>query len=72
MEGMDPVSVSIETQSSRADTYAFLDVLANHESFTDHMLRDRACSGPSAGVGARAESGRTNLRGEQGVDDDRR
>jgi hypothetical protein len=52
---MDPVAVSIDVPSERADVYTFLDVLANHESFTDHMLRDWSCSGPSAGVGARAQ-----------------
>jgi hypothetical protein len=30
-----------------------LDVLANHEAFTDHMLVDWQCSGPRSGVGAR-------------------
>ena len=34
--------------------YDFLDVMANHEPFTDHMLRDWEYSGPDRGVGARA------------------
>jgi hypothetical protein len=38
----------------RASVYAFLDVMANHERFTDHMLREWACAGPATGVGARA------------------
>jgi polyketide cyclase/dehydrase/lipid transport protein len=52
---MDPVAVSIDVPAERADVYSYLDVLANHESFTDHMLRHWSCSGPSAGVGARAQ-----------------
>ena len=35
--------------------YDFLDVLANHELFTDHMLRDWRYAGPARGVGARAK-----------------
>jgi hypothetical protein len=34
--------------------YAFLDVMANHERFTDHMLVDWQCSGPATGVGSKA------------------
>src|SRR4051794_37274167 len=49
-----PVTVSIDVPQRRADVYAFLDVMANHESFTDHMLTDWQCSGPATGVGARA------------------
>jgi hypothetical protein len=49
-----PVAVSIDVPQPRADVFAFLDVMANHESFTDHMLVDWHCSGPATGVGARA------------------
>src|SRR4051794_1940244 len=49
-----PVTVSIDVPQRRADVYAFLDVMANHESFTDHMLVDWECSGPAAGVGSKA------------------
>ena len=49
-----PVTVSIDVPQRRADVYAFLDVMANHESFTDHMLVDWHCSGPATGVGAKA------------------
>src|SRR3954454_18655160 len=49
-----PVTVSVDVPQRRADVYAFLDVMANHESFTDHMLVDWRCSGPTSGVGARA------------------
>lgn len=50
----DPVTVSVDVPQSQTDVFAFLDVLANHESFTDHMLVDWSCSGPDRGVGAKA------------------
>ena len=50
-----PVTVSVDVPQPRADVYAFLDVMANHEAFTDHMLVDWHCSGPASGVGARAK-----------------
>ena len=49
-----PVTVSIDVPQARADVYAFLDVMANHEAFTDHMLTDWRVSGPPTGVGAKA------------------
>jgi hypothetical protein len=49
------VTVSIDVPQPRSDVYAFLDVMANHERFTDHMLVDWACSGPPTGVGAKAQ-----------------
>jgi hypothetical protein len=49
-----PVTVSVEVPSDREEAYAFLDVLANHEPFTDHMMVDWELSGPRAGVGATA------------------
>jgi hypothetical protein len=48
------VTVSIDVPQPREDVYAFLDVMANHEQFTDHMLTDWQCSGPAAGVGSKA------------------
>jgi hypothetical protein len=51
---MKPVRVSIDVPQGRQDVYDFLDVLANHELFTDHMLRDWHCTGPARGVGAKA------------------
>ena len=51
---MKPVRVSIDVPQAREDVYDFLDVLANHELFTDHMLRDWQCEGPARGVGAKA------------------
>src|SRR3954466_1404031 len=49
-----PVTVSIEVPQSRTEVYAFLDVMANHEPFTDHMLVDWSYSGPPRGVGSKA------------------
>jgi Polyketide cyclase / dehydrase and lipid transport len=51
---MKPVRVSIDVPQAREDVYDFLDVLANHELFTDHMLRDWQCAGPAGGAGAKA------------------
>src|SRR3954452_1672668 len=50
-----PVTVSIDVPQPRAEVYEFLDVLGNHEAFTDHMLVDWKLSGPAAGVGAAAD-----------------
>lgn len=49
-----PVSVSIDVPQPRADVFAYLDVMANHEPFTDHMLTDWEYSGPASGVGSKA------------------
>jgi hypothetical protein len=49
-----PVTVTIDVPQSREQVYAHIDVLANHEAFTDHMLVDWEYSGPASGVGARA------------------
>lgn len=51
---MKPIVVSTTVSRPRDEVYAFLDVLANHEPFTDHMLVDWQCEGPPAGVGAKA------------------
>ena len=52
---MKPVQVSIDVSQAREDVYDFLDVLANHELFTDHMMRDWRYAGPARGVGAKAK-----------------
>jgi hypothetical protein len=49
-----PVSVSIEVPQSRTDVYDFLDVMANHEPFTNHMLVDWSYAGPPRGIGSKA------------------
>jgi Polyketide cyclase / dehydrase and lipid transport len=49
-----PVTVSVDVPQSRAEVYAYLDVMANHEHFTDHMLTNWRVSGPPTGVGSKA------------------
>jgi uncharacterized protein YndB with AHSA1/START domain len=49
-----PVAVSIEVPQDREAVFDFLDVMANHEPFTNHLLRDWELSGPPRGVGAKA------------------
>jgi len=51
---MRPIKVSTEVPQPREDVYDFLDVLANHELFTDHMMRDWRLEGPARGVGGKA------------------
>jgi hypothetical protein len=51
---MHPVTVSIDVPQSREDVYEYLDVLANHRQFTDHMMRNWRLEGPDRGVGGRA------------------
>ncbi len=53
---MKPVTVSVVVAKSRQEVFEFLSVLANHESFLDHMLVDWEFSGPRSGVGAKAEA----------------
>jgi len=47
-----PIRVGTTVERPVAEVYEYLDVLANHEAFTDHMLVDWTPSGPAAGVGA--------------------
>jgi hypothetical protein len=49
-----PVTVSIDVPQPRASVYAYLDVMANHEAFTDHMLTNWRVSGPATGIGSKA------------------
>jgi carbon monoxide dehydrogenase subunit G len=51
---MKPVRVSIDVPESREDVYDFLDVMANHEPFTNHILKDWEYSGPDRGIGSKA------------------
>jgi hypothetical protein len=51
---MKPVTASVDVPQPRETVYAFLDVMANHERFTDHMLVDWRLSGPPTGVGSKA------------------
>src|SRR3954454_23897598 len=51
---MKPITVSVVVDRPREEVFAHLDVLANHEAFTDHFLQDWTLSGPAAGAGAKA------------------
>jgi hypothetical protein len=51
---MKPVCVAIDVPNAREEVFAFLDVMANHEPFTDHMLEDWEYSGPARGIGSKA------------------
>ncbi|HKA67348.1 MAG TPA: SRPBCC family protein [Solirubrobacterales bacterium] len=53
---MKPVAVSATVVKPREEVYEFLDVLANHEGFMDHLFVDWSFSGPARGVGARARA----------------
>jgi Polyketide cyclase / dehydrase and lipid transport len=61
---MKPVTVSVTTRKPAGEVYEFLDVLANHEGFLDHLFVNWKFSGPRRGVGAKAE-GRQNVPGAQ-------
>jgi hypothetical protein len=49
-----PVKVTVDVPQDRASVYDFLDVMANHEAFTDHMMTNWRLSGPATGVGSKA------------------
>ena len=61
---MLPVTVTATTTRPVGEVYDFLDVLANHEPFVDHLFTEWSFSGPERGVGARARA-RTNAPGSQ-------
>jgi len=65
---MKPVTVSVDVPNSREDVYEFLDVLANHERFTDHLMVDWEYSGPPAGVGAKANARVKAVSSNENVD----
>jgi hypothetical protein len=48
---MKPITVSVVVDRPREEVFAHLDMLANHEAFTDHFMHDFTFSGPAAGVG---------------------
>jgi hypothetical protein len=50
----DPVTVSIDVPQPRPAVFDFLDVMANHEPFTNHMLVDWEYAGPERGIGSKA------------------
>ncbi len=49
---MKPITVTVEVDQPRERVFAFLDVMRNHEAFTDHMLMDWHYGGPERGVGS--------------------
>jgi uncharacterized protein YndB with AHSA1/START domain len=49
-----PVTVTVDVPQDRERVYDFLDVMANHEPFTNHLMRDWSYSGPPRGVGSKA------------------
>jgi len=51
---MKPVQVTVDVPYAREQVYEFLDVMANHEPFTNHVLREWEYSGPDRGVGSKA------------------
>src|SRR5437016_12592883 len=51
---MKPVLTSIDVPNRREEVFDFLDVMANHEPFTNHILKAWQYSGPDRGVGSRA------------------
>jgi hypothetical protein len=59
-----PVTVSTTVSKPRQEVFEFLDLLANHEGFTDHLFTSWSFSGPPRGVGARARA-RVNAPGSR-------
>jgi uncharacterized protein YndB with AHSA1/START domain len=59
---MKPIVSTVTVQRPRDEVFAFLDVLGNHEQFTNHFLVDWSLSAPASGLGAKARM-RTNLPG---------
>jgi Polyketide cyclase / dehydrase and lipid transport len=53
---MKPVTVSVTVARPREEVFEYVDVLANHETYMDHMFVDWKFSGPRRGVGATARA----------------
>jgi uncharacterized protein YndB with AHSA1/START domain len=51
---MKPVRVTTTVPYPPERVYDFLDVMANHEPFTNHVLKDWEYVGPERGIGAKA------------------
>ena len=51
---MKPVTVTTEVPYPREDVYDVLDVMANNEPFTNHILTDWEYAGPDRGIGSKA------------------
>ncbi len=63
-----PVTVSITVPHDIDSVFAFLDPMANHESFNDHLMTDWELSGPAHGLGSKARV-RTRAMGMSDVVD---
>ena len=61
---MKPVTVSVVAPGSPQDIQEFVEVLANHEPFLDHLFTNWSFSGPRRGVGSKAEA-RANVIASQ-------
>lgn len=53
---MKPVLVTIDVPHPREHVFDFLDVMSNHEPFTNHMLQDWEYFGPDRGIGSKARA----------------
>jgi uncharacterized protein YndB with AHSA1/START domain len=51
---MKPVRVTTHVPQPREQVFDFLDVMRNHEPFTNHMLQDWKYTGPDRGIGSKA------------------
>jgi hypothetical protein len=51
---MKPIRVTTDVPYPPEPVYDFLDVMANHEPFTDHVLKDWKYFGPERGIGSKA------------------
>jgi uncharacterized membrane protein len=51
-----PVKVSVEVARPREEVFDYIDVLANHEAYMDHIFDRWNLSGPVRGVGAKAKT----------------
>ncbi|MEZ5217810.1 MAG: SRPBCC family protein [Ilumatobacteraceae bacterium] len=51
---IEPVTVTVDVPHDVRHVFDFLDVMANHEAFNDHLMRNWELSGPERGVGSRA------------------
>jgi uncharacterized protein YndB with AHSA1/START domain len=49
-----PVTVSVSVPQDPEHVFEFLDLMANHEPFNDHLMHDWELSGPERGVGSKA------------------
>jgi uncharacterized membrane protein len=60
----EPVTVAVEVARPRQEVFDFVDVLANHEQWTEHLFKDWRFEGPPRGVGAIARA-RVNAPGSR-------